>query len=100
MFYGKATPCQSFKLSANPPALCATQKGWRSSSKSPKRSQNYSSNLVPKFTGHADTNQGFIGITNRNPVLMSTKSAKKSSRKPKTQKEEASSQLIQMGMNP
>jgi hypothetical protein len=55
--------------------LCATERGWRSVN-SPKRSPNYLSILAPRITEHADTSQGFIGITNRNPVLMSAISAK------------------------
>jgi hypothetical protein len=37
MSCGKATPFQLLKLSANPPVLCATQRGWRLSN-SPERS--------------------------------------------------------------
>jgi hypothetical protein len=99
MSCGRATPVPSLKLSVNPHVLCATERGWRLSN-SPERSPNYLSILAPKFMEHADTSQGFIGITNRNPVLMSAISAKKSSRMPLTPTEEELSHLIQMGVNP
>jgi hypothetical protein len=49
MFCGKSTPFWLLKLSANPPALCATKRGWISSN-SPERSPDYFSILLLKFT--------------------------------------------------
>jgi hypothetical protein len=52
--------------------LCATENGWKPSN-SPEPSPINLSTLVPKSMGHADTNQGSIGIMNRRnpPVLIS-----------------------------
>jgi hypothetical protein len=72
-------PNRKSKPLASPPALCATEKEWKSSN-FPKRSPINLSTLAPKSTEHANTtNQGSIGITNRRkPPLPSADERKKS----------------------
>jgi hypothetical protein len=74
------------------PALCATEKEWRLS-KSPDQPPIYLSTPAQQryIAGHADTNQGSIGTMNRKPpVLMITRSVKKSTWKLRIPQEEES----------
>ena len=89
IFFGKEISSRTTKHSENPPVLYAIEKGWKLLDLT-DQSPIISSTLVPKFTEHADTNLGFIGITKQKqtPVLMSAKSAKKLSWRPPTQPEE------------